>query len=101
MTPPADICDLCGLPNPAGRTVTYKTDRKTYSFCCPGCRQVFIMLMEASDSPDPDAFKQSDLFKKCQAMGLIPRDAADLEARLKAGPAPAPPPHRPLSLIHI
>ena len=73
-----DICDLCGLPNPAGRTVTHTIDRKTYHFCCASCRQVFIMLMEASDSPDPEAFKESDMFKKCQAMGLIPRDAADL-----------------------
>jgi len=89
MTSRTDICDLCGLPNPPGRTVAHSIDAKTYRFCCPGCRQVFIMLMEASDSPDPDAFKQSDLFKKCQAMGLIPRDAADLEARLQAGPAPA------------
>ena len=87
-----DICDLCGLPNPAGRTVTHTIDRKTYHFCCPGCRQVFIMLMEASDSPDPEAFKESDLFKKCQAMGLIPRDAADLDARLQAPSKPSAPP---------
>jgi len=50
------------------------------------------MLMEASDSPDPEAFKQSDLFKKCQAMGLIPRDATDLEARLQATSKPEAPP---------
>lgn len=78
MTPPVDNCDLCGLPNPAGRTVTYKSDQKTYYFCCNGCRQVFIMLSEASDSPDPTDFTSSPLFKKCQNLGIIPQSVADL-----------------------
>jgi len=80
MNPPVDNCDLCGLPNPAGRTVTYKIDQKTYSFCCTGCRQVFIMLLEASDSPDPADFTTSPLFKKCQDLGIIPKSAADLSS---------------------
>lgn len=80
MSNKTDTCDLCGLPNPAGRTVTYKTDQKTYSFCCPGCRQVFIMLLEASESPDPVDFTASPLFKKCQDLGIIPKSAADLSS---------------------
>jgi len=78
MSDKTDTCDLCGLPNPAGRTVTYKIDQKTYSFCCTGCRQVFIMLLEASESPDPADFAASPLFKKCQDLGIIPKSAADL-----------------------
>jgi len=80
MSNKTDTCDLCGLPNPAGRTITYKTDQKTYSFCCTGCRQVFIMLLEASDSPDPADFTASPLFKKCQDLGIIPKSAADLSS---------------------
>jgi len=90
MNPPVDNCDLCGLPNPAGRTVTYKTDQKTYSFCCNGCRQVFIMLLEAYESPDPADFTASPLFKKCQDLGIIPKSATDLSGYQppeKASPA--------------
>lgn len=41
------------------------------------------MLMEAADSPDPAAFRDTELFKTCQAMGIIPATEADL-ARLRA-----------------
>jgi len=77
----SDTCDLCGLPNPAGRTVTYKSAQKNYSFCCPGCRQVFIMLLEASDTSDPSDFKNNPIFKKCQDLGIIPKSSADLPSR--------------------
>ncbi len=87
MTTPPNICDLCGLSNPAGRVVTLETEQTTYRFCCPGCRHVFSMLMEASDTPDPAAFKESDLFRKCRDMGLIPRDQEDLEAPPEEPPA--------------
>jgi heavy metal translocating P-type ATPase len=87
MTPQETTCDLCGLPNPDGRVVTYESEKQTYRFCCPGCRQVFIMLMEASDSPDPAAFRQSELFKKCREMGIIPRSQTELETRLRQGPS--------------
>ena len=92
MNSPVQNCDLCGLPNPAGRTVTYKADQKTYYFCCPGCRQVFIMLIEASDASDPAMFRESPLFKKCQALGIIPVSAEDLDARLQPPPEDATPP---------
>jgi heavy metal translocating P-type ATPase len=44
-----------------------------------GCKQVFTMLFEASDEADPASFKETELFKKCQEMGLIPRSEADLQ----------------------
>jgi heavy metal translocating P-type ATPase len=37
------------------------------------------MLLEASHEADPTSFRETDLFKKCQDMGIIPRSAADLE----------------------
>ena len=40
------------------------------------------MLMEAADSPDPVQFKETDLFKKCREMGIIPESESDLKARI-------------------
>jgi hypothetical protein len=56
-------CDLCGLPLRQG-TVTAVFSETTYSFCCLGCRQVFNILLEATGSADPAAFKKTDLFKQ-------------------------------------
>ena len=73
----SDVCDLCGLPLRAGRfEATFSG--KTYQFCCQGCRQVFSILIEASDSRDPATFRESDLFKQCLEKGIIPRSEADL-----------------------
>jgi heavy metal translocating P-type ATPase len=44
-----------------------------------GCKQVFAMLFEASDEAAPASFKETELFRKCQEMGIIPRSEADLE----------------------
>jgi len=83
-------CDLCGLFIPVENGATYESRHTTYRFCCMGCRQVFVMLMEASDSPDPTAFRQSDLFRKCQDMGIIPRSEQDLKPDINR-PAPSRP----------
>jgi P-type Cu+ transporter len=72
-----NTCDLCGLPLRAGRFEA-KLSGTTYRFCCIGCRQVFIILMEATDSGDPAKFRESDLFKQCREAGIIPRTEADL-----------------------
>jgi len=42
---------------------------------------VFHMLMEATDSPDPASFRQTELFRKCQEIGIIPRSEAELAER--------------------
>ena len=73
----SQTCELCGLSLRRG-TVTAVFSEKSYAFCCNGCRQVFTILMEATDSPDPEAFRDSDLFRQCQAMGIIPKSEEDL-----------------------
>jgi hypothetical protein len=73
----AASCDLCGLPLRTGSHPATHADR-TYRFCCQGCRQVFSILIEASDAGDPAGFRQTELFKQCQEMGIIPRSEADL-----------------------
>jgi cation transport ATPase len=43
-----------------------------------GCQQVFHMLLESSEVNDPAAFRETDLFKKCQEIGIIPKSESDL-----------------------
>ena len=81
MNPSAASCDLCGLSSRYG-TVKWTSENREFYFCCIGCRQVFIMLMEAVDSPDPVQFKETELFEKCREMGIIPESESDLKKRL-------------------
>jgi heavy metal translocating P-type ATPase len=78
------VCDLCGLALRTERIEGAFAGR-TCHFCCTGCRQVFSILLQAAGSADPAAFRRSDLFRKCQESGLIPRSADDLLL-----PAPSP-----------
>jgi len=73
----SSVCDLCGLALSAGRFEATFCG-KTYRFCCLGCRQVFSILIEATDSGDPARFRESDLFNQCVEKGIIPRSEADL-----------------------
>ena len=85
-----ETCALCGLSLRYG-THELTLGGRTYLFCCLGCRQVFAILSEASGSGDPDRFRESDLFRRCREMGIIPAAEADLAP----GPdRPAAPPKR-------
>ena len=52
-------------------------------FCCQGCRQVYLMLSEAADAPDPSRFRETDLFRRCVAAGIIPASEAELKRALR------------------
>ncbi len=80
-------CDLCGLRLRHG-VFSSVLAGKTHWFCCMGCKQVFHILMEASDSPDPSSFRESDLFQKCQEIGIIPASEADLAQMAAADSSP-------------
>jgi heavy metal translocating P-type ATPase len=54
-----------------------------------GCKQVFHMLLEASDSKDPAQFKHTDLFKTCQDMGIIPISSNSNQFRADSSPPKA------------
>jgi heavy metal translocating P-type ATPase len=56
-----------------------------------GCKQVFHMLIESSDAGDPESFRQTELFKKCQEIGIIPRSEAELAETARAQVLPAAP----------
>ncbi len=71
------VCDLCGLSLHHGR-IGATFSGKRYDFCCNGCRQVFSILLEASDSSSPETFKHTELFKQCLEKGIIPKSEAEL-----------------------
>jgi heavy metal translocating P-type ATPase len=95
MKPSSDSCDLCGLPL-RYQQVSATNSGKTFRFCCMGCRQVFHMLLESTDGADPESFRETELFKKCQDMGIIPRSEAELRERAGAAGSTSdlPPPPR-------
>lgn len=72
-------CDLCGLPV-RGDGVTDGGDA-VLRFCCVGCRMVYRMLADAADSPEPSRFKETELYRRCVAAGVIPADENDLNER--------------------
>lgn len=72
-------CYLCGLSLRYGRFPLAQGGRPVH-FCCQGCRQVYLMLIEASDATDPADFRHTDLFRRCVEMGVIPRSEEDLAA---------------------
>ena len=76
------FCDLCGLPvpnNAVHRTASFSDPEKSFRFCCMGCKQVFSMIAELSEDGDPATFKDTELFKQCQTLGIVPRSEADLQ----------------------
>jgi heavy metal translocating P-type ATPase len=80
MNSPSASCDLCGLPLRYG-SFKLTVAGKTLHFCCLGCKHVYRMLLESSEAGDPSAFKETDLFKKCLEMGIIPESESDLKKR--------------------
>jgi heavy metal translocating P-type ATPase len=74
-------------------TVTAVISEKSYSFCCNGCRQVFTILMASTDSPNPESFRETDLFRQCRARGIIPGSEEELggadSTHAEAAPMPS------------
>lgn len=75
----SEKCVLCGLPLRYG-SHSAVWGGKERRFCCSGCLMVYSMLMEATDSPDPASFKESELYRRCVAAGVVPADEEDLAA---------------------
>ncbi len=65
--PRADTCYLCGLPIGAGETASGSLRR----FCCPGCRQVFLILSASTGDLPPD-FRTTELYRACVEAGIVP-----------------------------
>ena len=86
MTSTSGSCDLCSLPLRL-QIHSSTISERTFFFCCLGCRQVFHLLLEATPGADPSAFRETELFKKCREMGIIPASEADLARRSEPAPA--------------
>lgn len=61
-------CDLCGLQLPK-RPYTANDHGETYHFCCTGCRQVYVLLLE-SGLLEGD-FKNTELYQTSLRLGII------------------------------
>ncbi len=101
----SNTCDLCGLPLSRG-DFNGTFGAQTLRFCCGGCRMVYAMLMEATDSPDPARFRESELYRRCVAAGVVPASDSDLaEIDQAADPAkassPASPPAGETLTVHL
>jgi heavy metal translocating P-type ATPase len=84
----APECDLCGLPLTQGR-FRLPAPNDTLAFCCPGCSMVYAMLLEAADATDPAHFRDSDLFRRCMAAGVIPASETE-QVGLSSAASPLP-----------
>jgi len=82
--PSPGACHLCGLP--VGRLGIEQIHQgETLHFCCPGCRQVFLLLFQSPGGP-PSNYRETGLYRACVEAGLIPagnekplEDPANLE----------------------
>ncbi|MEF8823540.1 MAG: cation-translocating P-type ATPase [Desulfohalobiaceae bacterium] len=72
------FCDLCGLPLSRG-SVEADMGGERLRFCCFGCRQVYALLLESTDSPDPARFRETEIYRRCLEAGIIPASEEDLE----------------------
>ena len=81
-------CSLCGLlVVEKGHTSTGSTKEV---FCCLGCQMVYTMLMESEQNKDASDFKQTDLYKKCVAAGIISESAAAERSHTDQAEPPQP-----------
>src|SRR5512139_1186500 len=74
--PQVKRCGLCGLPIGSSKAMQVLNGKVLY-FCCPGCLNVFQILMNRPDGRVSD-FKKTDLYRTCVELGLIPGNGHDL-----------------------
>ncbi len=85
----SQTCCLCGIP--VGRSkVNEVLDRQTFSFCCPGCRQIFLLLFN-SPGGLPSNFRDTELYRACVEAGIIPRQENGREPSPTSEEVPFPP----------
>jgi heavy metal translocating P-type ATPase len=70
MTGPA--CDLCGL-GCGKHPWTQRLGEIEHRFCCVGCQNVFLILAASGIAGSGQDFRETELFKRSLALGLISR----------------------------
>src|SRR5208337_5119680 len=71
MTGPA--CDLCGL-GCGKHPWTQRLGDVEHRFCCLGCQNVFLILAASGVVASGQDLRQTELFKRSLALGLISRE---------------------------
>ena len=84
------LCDLCGLPLGGSKTEEV-IGEEMVRFCCPGCKQVFLLLATESGCL-PAAFKETEIYRVCVESGIIPGGSAGFAAASSVDPDPDLPP---------
>ncbi|MDX2033793.1 MAG: heavy metal translocating P-type ATPase [Blastocatellia bacterium] len=64
------VCDLCGIEL-GRRPLTRDFDMRARSFCCLGCMNVYAILIESGAVADGQDVRETELFKRSLALGLI------------------------------
>jgi copper chaperone CopZ len=70
-------CDLCSLP--ARQPVVYNAGEVQKIFCCPGCQNVWRILLESGTLEGFDDPRESQLYKQALAAGLIGENSGNVE----------------------
>ncbi len=90
-------CDLCGLG--CGKyPLQQKIGDTDHFFCCMGCMNVYVILLESGLVKDGQDLRQTELFQKSLRLGLISNQnpATDVPA---TAPSPDQPPEE--LLLHV
>jgi len=74
MTGPA--CHLCGLGS-GKHPLTQRVGDVEHIFCCAGCENVFLILSESGIVASGQDLRETELFKRSLALGLISREASE------------------------
>ncbi len=78
-----DACSLCGLKLPK-RFYTSDTGDPSFRFCCNGCRQVYVLLLESGLFQGD--YKSSELYQTGLRLGILGQPEPDS----RGGGEPAP-----------
>lgn len=82
-------CDLCGLA--VGRhPFTNSFDGEARSFCCLGCLNVYAILLESGVVASGQDVRETEVFKRSLALGLISNGGQQAKAGLPPIPPDAP-----------
>ena len=72
-------CDLCGLA--CGKhPLTHRITDRDLAFCCLGCLNVYIILSESGVLASGQDIRETELFKRSMALGLISQRDRELPA---------------------
>jgi P-type Cu+ transporter len=69
-------CTLCGQTIKSVATAI--TNQQDSNFCCDGCQMVYAMIMQSDQYKQFKNIKETEIYKKCVAAGVIPNDSTNV-----------------------